>query len=560
MVEKKAKRQNKRASQLCSSIEELQVSFLAHRLDFADYSEQDNERIHTVKKFFGLRNAYDLIILCFFIERKLSNDSGITLNKIIKHFQINLEGCIQLNITLKHLIKKHFLVVSEPGYRSNEKVYGLSQNCLKGILEYNRKMFIHKADSFEDFLKDFNSLLSEAGRFPENDFLDKITDQIDEYESTAEIKWLRKQKLTKIAEALLSMATLNHILYNKPLDLEIALTFVADDSFVKYQIQKEFMSGKSHLISEGYLSFSADFFMSRDLKLTDKSVQALCTSECETIKKVFHPKLLSLIAPDQIPEENYLHDNSDLKLIEKMLSRETYEKIRAKVPRLTILLTGAPGVGKTSFLHYLAKKTGRPILSANIAQILSKFIGESEQNLVQLFREAATAYDQYDITPIIVFDEAESLLYKRNPKSTSAASQMNNNLISLLLQSLDRFKGILVCCSNFSFESGNFDQALHRRFHTIAEIASPPENILLSIFHHHFPECTNDETRKFLDKYRHITPAQIRNLRNKYDVQIMIGEIENEAASVFRIAEQDLQLFAGNNRRPIGFTIQHNHQ
>jgi hypothetical protein len=137
---------------------------------------------------------------------------------------------------------------------------------------------------------------------------------------------------------------------------------------------------------------------------------------------------------------------------------------------------------------------------------------------------------------------------------------MNNNLISLLLQSLDRFKGILVCCSNFSFESGNFDQALHRRFHTIAEIASPPENILLSIFHHHFPECTNDETRKFLDKYRHITPAQIRNLRNKYDVQIMIGEIENEAASVFRIAEQDLQLFAGNNRRPIGFTIQHNHQ
>jgi len=546
-----------RASHLCTLIDELQSAFLIHRFRFDLYSEEDQERIRIVKKFFGLKDTYELIILFFFIERKLSNDTGISLNKVIKHFQINLEGCIQLNTAVKQLVKKCFLAVSEQGYRSTEKVYNLTLNCLNGILEYNRKLFLNKTDSFNGFLKDFNSLLADAAKFQDENLPERLADMINEYSSTSEIKWLKKQKLSAVDEVLLCIAALDHIQYDKPLDLESALKFVSDNNFEKYEIQKQFVSGKNRLIADGYLCFVAGFFMSRELKLTDKSIHGLCTSDYEAAKKIFYPKLLTLIPPDQIPDENYLHDNSDLRLIENMVSRDTYEKIRLKVPRLTILLTGAPGVGKTSFLYHLAKKTGRPILSANISQILSSFVGESEKNLVKLFKEAEMAYDQYEVTPLIIFDEAESLLYKRQTKSQGAAAQMTSNIISLLLQCLDRFKGILICCSNFSFENGNFDPALHRRFHTIAEIAAPPENILLSIFQHHFPECTNGETQNFMDKYRYITPAQIRNLRNKYDVQLMMGEMENTGASVFRIAEQDMQLFARNNRRPIGFTLQH---
>ncbi len=544
---------DRKATELCGIIEELQKLFRTHKFEYARYSLEEDTRIRLVKKFFGLKNTYDLIILCSFIEAKLAFDEGIELKKLVNYFSPDLQSCVKVNNSLKFLLKKHLIVLEGSDYGNNEKGYVLSQNCMTGILSFNRKCFIRKMDSMDEFLKDFNVLLQEARNFPDDETFGKLTNQIDEYASTPEIKWLRRQKLSKQEEVILCMAVRNYTLFGEPTDVESAASIVSNDSYHRFKLQKNFISGKNRLILKGYLCFVQAHYITKDLKLTDMSIQGLCASGSSSGTQTFYPKRLTLLMPDQIPDETYIHDNPDLRLIENMVSRDTYEQIRLKVPRLTVLLTGAPGVGKTAFINHLAKKTGRPVLSANIAGILSCYVGDSEKNLVQLFSEAETAYDHFEVTPLIVLDEAESLLYKRQANSQGDVTQMNNNLISLLLMSLDKFKGILICCSNFSFVNGNFDPALHRRFHTITEVMSPPINVLESIFCRQFPECSDTEVHTLLSRYQSVTPAQIRKLRDKYDIHLMLGEPGNTGAVLSRLIEQDLQSNAINQRNPIGF-------
>jgi ATPase family associated with various cellular activities (AAA) len=535
-----------KATKLCKFIEEI------NEFNDEPFSDADNTRIRFVKNFFGLKHTFDVIILLMFVEKKLTNDSSLTLNQIVNQFKIDLPGCIQLNTTLQYLIKRRFIVACERGYR-NGMDYSLSQTCLTAILQYNKELIqIRKADSFEGFLQEMNAISKGIGQY-DDEFMDRITELIDEYVITNEIQWLRQQKLSESDEVILCMAMRSHILERESFDLEDAIRFFSTDKFYQYQKEKEFISGKNRLLTEGLLNFESDNFMNINrLKLSDKSIQGMC-STMERIKNdVFHPTMFKLTDPNT-NDEKYLHSNPDLRLIEKMVSQDNYEKIKSKVPRLSILLIGAPGVGKTSFINHLAKISGRPILSANISQILGCYVGESEKNLISLFLEAEMAFEYFEVTPLIVFDEAEALLYSRTARSTNSVSKMNNNIISLLLASLDKFKGILICCSNFSFKNGSFDPALHRRFHMVSEIAAPPKKVLKSIFQNHFPEFSDEQSVSFIEKHPLITPAQIRNIKDKYEVHSMLGEVRNPMDTVSRFAEQDLESLK-NRKRKIGFS------
>lgn len=543
---------NIKASQLCRLIEELQESFQIHRFDFTNYSERDNCSINSVRKFFNLK-TYDLMILCLFIVRRLSSHSSLTLNHIVKHFQLKLADCIQLDESLQYLKKKHLIVTSDRSFRNEEKEYTLSQSCLKAILTYNRSLLIRrKNESFESFLKELDALVICSREYSDDDFAEMFSDLVSEYNSIQEIKWLKAQKFSKRDELIICLAIRSHVIYGESMDMENSLKLVSGDSFSKYQLEKELLSGNNRLISEDYLSFNSAQFISLEMKLTNKTISGMC-SLIEGVKKTFHPKMCSLIFPEAIQDVHYQHSNEDLKLIEDMVSRVNYEKIKEKVPRLVILLTGDPGVGKTSFVHHLAKKCERPILTANIATILSKYVGESEKNIFQLFDEIDQAYLQFEVTPIVIFDEGETLLFSRNAKSASAVDQMNNNMISLLLQCLDKFRGILIFTSNFDFTRGSFDTALHRRFHSIIKMQSPSKDMLGSIFRFHFPHISSLYAATLIDQYPFITPAQIKNLKEKFEVQQLFEVTKSQEELLSHLAKNDLESYSRSQKYPVGF-------
>lgn len=146
---------------------------------------------------------------------------------------------------------------------------------------------------------------------------------------------------------------------------------------------------------------------------------------------------------------------------------ELFEKVELEAPK-GILLYGPPGCGKTMLAKAVAAENDMAFFNVSIADILSKWVGESERLVKELFRQAK------EHTPaIIFFDEIEALFTTRGLLDTSG---VHKNIISQILAEMD---GIVALRNVFVIGATNrpdlLDPALLRpgRFDEIIEIPRP---------------------------------------------------------------------------------------
>ncbi len=546
---------NPNAVELCRSINNIEKTFKAHRFDFDAYPAETNIDFKVAKRFFSLKDDFDMLVLSYFIKMKLKNDKLVRLKDLVSFFKLKLEDCVRLDCTL-HLLKvRSYIATVKLRNYGGEQKYELTWDCLQCILQYDKLAMLQKSiPTFRKYLWSVGSVIDENEFSYAFDVMESFTSITQQFASLPELKWLQKQNLSVEEQFVLVMGA-KHLVISREESFDIlkVIDHFSGSQFDAKYYEQDYLSGSNQLVKNEYVRFEPGTHKSRNFQLTVKSRTGFGIGQ-KNMDKVFIPGMFTMVSPEQINDDFYIHNNPDLELIEKMVGPENYDRVKPKVQGLTILLTGAPGVGKTSFLRHLAKKTGRTLLFADIASILDCFVGESEKNLKKLFTEAEEAFERLEVTPICVFDEAESLLYKRHPEAKRSAEQMNNNLISLLLQSLDTFRGILIFCSNFSFGDKGFDPAIHRRLHIISEISAPSGEARVSILRHYFPELSGNEAEGFLVKYTFITPAQIRNLRKKYDVMLILGDGNDPLNSLFNLADKDLKIFQ-NAKRSIGYKI-----
>ena len=140
-----------------------------------------------------------------------------------------------------------------------------------------------------------------------------------------------------------------------------------------------------------------------------------------------------------------------------MLNVET----RFEVPRIvealkarghgTLCFYGAPGTGKTALAEHIAKASDRPLIIKQASDLMSKYVGETEQNMAAMFREAEAE------KAVLLLDEADSFLQdRRGAQRTYEVTEVNE-----MLQGMERFAGIFVCTTNLL---DRIDQAALRRF------------------------------------------------------------------------------------------------
>ena len=120
-------------------------------------------------------------------------------------------------------------------------------------------------------------------------------------------------------------------------------------------------------------------------------------------------------------------------------------------PGPSLCLHGPPGTGKTAYVHHLGRLAGRTIVARKASDLLSAYVGESEKNIADAFRDAE-AQDA-----ILLLDECDSFLRDRRGATHSwEVTQVNE-----FLQQLEGHSGI-TCCSTNLFD--DLDQASLRRF------------------------------------------------------------------------------------------------
>ncbi len=122
---------------------------------------------------------------------------------------------------------------------------------------------------------------------------------------------------------------------------------------------------------------------------------------------------------------------------------------------LSVLFSGHPGVGKTMSGTVLAKQLGLDIYEIDLSQVVSKWLGETEKNLSDVFDAAEPGH------VILLFNEADSLFGKRTSEVKSSNDRYSNLETNYLLQRLERFNGVTILTTNLT---GAIDQAFKRRF------------------------------------------------------------------------------------------------
>ena len=112
---------------------------------------------------------------------------------------------------------------------------------------------------------------------------------------------------------------------------------------------------------------------------------------------------------------------------------------------------GAPGTGKTALAEHIAKALDKPLIIKQASDLMSKYVGETEQNMAAMFREAELE------KAVLLLDEADSFLQdRRGAQRTYEVTEVNE-----MLQGMERHNGIFICTTNLL---DSIDQAALRRF------------------------------------------------------------------------------------------------
>ncbi|MDD2973370.1 MAG: ATP-binding protein [Lachnospiraceae bacterium] len=172
---------------------------------------------------------------------------------------------------------------------------------------------------------------------------------------------------------------------------------------------------------------------------------------------------------------------------------------------VSILIYGPPGTGKSMSAQVIANELKLDMYRVDLAQIVSKYIGETEKYLAEVFELARKN------SGILFFDEADSIFAARTSVSDSKDKYANNET-AYLLQKMEEYDGITILATNYL---GNIDHAFRRRFQYILGINAPDAAVRLKIWNSVFPPnapVANDIHLEYLAEQYEFTGSSIKSV------------------------------------------------
>lgn len=172
-----------------------------------------------------------------------------------------------------------------------------------------------------------------------------------------------------------------------------------------------------------------------------------------TVDERGHHMLVDIVLPEK-PRRIVVDLLSACRNQTTVLSTWGFGRKLATGKGIVALFDGPPGTGKTFCAEIIASELGRLLQRVNVAELVSKWVGETEKHVHRVFQQARISH------AILLFDEADALFSARSADSGSSGDRHSNTVVNLLLQEIERFPGVCVLTTNFF---GALDKALLRR-------------------------------------------------------------------------------------------------
>ena len=332
------------------------------------------------------------------------------------------------------------------------------------------------------------------------------------------------------------------------IDMDEPLNSFFKRSSNRVQYMQGIFNGSNKLIKQNLVDYtSGRFFNDIDLSLSDSSLNLL-----KEHGVILHRRKNNngTISPDSIAAKTLVYEAEESKQINElrtMMSTECYhdlmQRLKAKAlpQNLNILLFGAPGTGKTETVYQLAKSSGREIMKVEISQSKSMWFGESEKLIKKIFRDYADLAKQNELTPILLFNEADAILSSRKTNNSSAVSQTENAIQNILLEELENFKGIFIATTNLA---ENLDRAFDRRFLFKIKFNRPSVASRAAIWQDKMASISPEDAIA-LSKDFELSGGQIDNVIRKAEIQMLLKNTTCTLEELKQFCAQEIILQKG---------------
>ena len=219
--------------------------------------------------------------------------------------------------------------------------------------------------------------------------------------------------------------------------------------------------------------------------------------------------------------------------------RDAYDYVDVESPK-GILLYGPPGTGKTMMAKALAKMTESNFISIKGPELLSKWVGESEKGVREIFRKARQA-----APCIIFFDEVDALVPRRG---SGSGSHVTENVVSQILTEIDGLEelhDVLIIGATNRLDI--VDEALLRpgRFDRVIKVPNPDAKGRLHIFEIHTknkPLGDDVQPSEIVKLTEDFSGAEIAAVANRAAITALKRYVAGKSKNVkeIKIVQQDL--------------------
>jgi SpoVK/Ycf46/Vps4 family AAA+-type ATPase len=259
-----------------------------------------------------------------------------------------------------------------------------------------------------------------------------------------------------------------------------------------------------------------------------------------------------------IQEKKLFYNTKETEQINRLaslLNDKSFKEIRERLLQsgmrtgFACIFSGPPGTGKSETAYQLARQTGRDIMMVNISQTKSMWFGESEKRIKEIFTRYRSFVEESDVTPILLFNEADAVFGKRKDVSSSAVAQTENAIQNIILQELETLKGILIATTNLV---ENMDKAFERRFLYKVAFQKPDLSIRQSIWQSMIIPLSNDAARELASRYD-FSGGQIENISRKCTIDFVLSGTEPSLDRLVTFCQEEL--LVKTQEKTIGFIV-----
>ena len=336
------------------------------------------------------------------------------------------------------------------------------------------------------------------------------------------------------------------------------LDFLYDDKREWNRQKNELSRGNHFLLLNDIIEYNNEYGMvNRDSFRITRKYKEEELNEVAINRRNRNKNNSDFIHSDKIAEKKLFYGQSIQNQIDELgglLDEGHYQEITSRMKKagfrcgFTCLFYGAPGTGKTETVLQLARQTGRDILQVDVSKIKSCWVGESEKNIKSLFDTYKDKVKKSSVAPILLFNEADAIINKRQEGAEHGVDKMENSIQNIILQEMENLDGIMIATTNLA---QNMDKAFERRFLYKIKFEKPTLEARMHIWHEMIPTLSESDTKTLAEKYD-FSGGQIENIARHNAINgILYGDKANSIDSL--MAYCDNERLETKECRKIGF-------